>query len=217
MIRPTVSLVPPTAVVTTPAQERALDAAVELVARWGLTKTTLGDVARTAGMGRATLYRAFPGGRDQLVDMLGQREVAGFLQVVADAFDVAPDLPSALADGLHAAATHLEGHAAARFVLEHEPELAVPVLGFAEMDRLLMVARLDLAPHLAPHLDPEHSDRAERAGWAVEWLARMFLSSLVTTTSTFDLTDADACRRLVARYVVPALVSSPRQPLSTSA
>lgn len=214
MIRPTVSSVPSTAVVTTPAQERALDAAVELVARWGLTKTTLGDVARTAGMGRATLYRAFPGGRDQLVDMVGQREVAGFLQVVADAFDGAPDLPSALADGLHAAATHLQGHAAARFVLEHEPELAIPVLGFAQMDRFLSVTRLVLGPHLVAYLDPEHADRA---GWAVEWIARMFLSGLVTTTPAFDLTDLDVCHRLVDHYVAPALVPTVHQPLSVSA
>ncbi len=214
MIRPTVSPVPPTAVVTTPAQERVLDAALDLVARWGLTKTTLGDVARTAGTSRATLYRAFPGGRDQLVDLLGQREVARFLEVVAEAFDAAPDLTAALADGLHAAATHLEGHAPARFVLEHEPELAIPVLGFAQMDRLLRVTRLVLGPHLVVHLDPGHADRA---GWAVEWIARMFLSGLVTSTSAFDLTDADVCRRLVDRYIVPALAPTAHQPLSASA
>lgn len=192
-------------VATTPAQERALDAAVELVARWGLNKTTLGDVARTAGMSRATLYRAFPGGRNELVAILGRREVARFLEVVALAFDEAPDLSSALADGLYAAAAHFEGHEAARFVLAHEPERAVPVLGFAQMDRLFAVCRHVLSPHLVGHLDPEQADRTDRAGWAVEWIARMFLSGLVTSTPDFDLTDRDACRRLVARYLAPAL------------
>ncbi len=190
--------------VTTATQERALDAAVELVARWGLTKTTLADVARTAGMGRATLYRAFPGGRDQLVTLLGQREVACFLDVVARAMDAAPDLTAALADGLHAAVVHLEHHEAARFVLEHEPELAVPVLGFTEMERLLTVARRALAPHLVAHLHPADPDRA---GWAVEWITRLFLSSLVTTTPEFDLADRATCHRLVARYLTPALAA----------
>ena len=196
--------------VTTPTQERALDAALELVGRWGLTKTTLADVARTAGMGRATLYRAFPGGRDELVVLLGQREVACFLDVVARAVDAAPDLTAALADGLHAAVAHLEHHQAARFVLEHEPELAVPVLGFTEMERLLTVARRALAPHVVAHLP---ADQAERAGWAVEWIARMFLSSLVTTTPEFDLSDRATCHRLVSRYLTPAL--APVAPIPT--
>lgn len=197
---------PSTAPVTTLAQDRALDATLELVGRWGLGKTTLTDVARTAGMSRATLYRAFPGGRDQLVDLLGRREVARFLDLVADAFDAAPDLTTALADGLHAATLHLRSHAAASFVLEHEPELAVPVLGFSQLDRLLWVARRALAPHLVHHLPSAEPGRAE---WAAEWTTRMFLSGLVTTTPEFDLADPDVCHRLVARYVTPALCPDP--------
>ncbi len=195
------------AVATTPTQERALDAALQLVARWGVTKTTLADVARTAGMGRATLYRAFPGGRDQLIDLLARREVARFLDVVGRAADAAPDLTRALADGLHAATTHLEGHDAALFVLEHEPQLAVPVLGFTQMERLLHVARRALAPHLVAHLDPTGPD-LERAEWAAEWITRMFLSALVTTTPEFDLSDRETCHRLVAQYLTPALTQT---------
>ena len=199
------------AVVTTPTQERALDAAVELVARWGVTKTTLGDVARTAGMSRATLYRAFPGGKDELFSLLGQREVAAFLGVVAGALDAADDLPTALVDGLHAAAVHLAGHDAIRFVLAHEPELAVPVLGFAEMDRLLRLVQRAASPHLVRFLAPAE------AAWAAEWLARMFLSALVNPTPAFDLADPVVCDRLVRRYVVPAFASRSAAPATVPA
>lgn len=193
-------LVAPAVVVTTPAQERALDAALELVARWGVAKTTLGDVARAAGMSRATLYRAVPGGKDQLFALLAQREVARFLGVVVAALDAAPDATTALADGLHAAAVHLEGHAAARYVLTHEPELTVPVLGFGEMDRLLRLVRRAVAPHLVDRIGPD------AAGWAAEWLCRVFLTALVNPTSAFDLADRAVCHRLVRRYVAPAVV-----------
>ena len=45
-----------------PAQSaRVLDGALACVARVGLGKTTLDDVAREAGCARATVYRCFPG------------------------------------------------------------------------------------------------------------------------------------------------------------
>ena len=188
-----------TALVATSARERALDAAVELVGRWGVAKTTLADVAKAAGMGRATLYRTFPGGKDELFALLAQREVARFLAVATDAVDAARDLPSALAGGLHAAALHLAGHDAIAFVLAHEPELAVPVLGFGEMDRLLVLVGRALAPHLARFTD--------EPTWAAEWCARVFLSALVNPAPSWDLTDRAVCARLVERYLAPALTS----------
>jgi AcrR family transcriptional regulator len=195
-----------TAVVTTPAQERALDATVALVARWGVAKTTLGDVARAAGMSRATLYRTFPGGKDELFGLLAHREVARFLAVATDAVDAAPDLATALTDSLHAASTHLAGHGAIRFVLDHEPELAVPVLGFGEMDRLLRLVSRAVAPHLVRFFP----DTAEPDGpsWAAEWCCRLFLSALVNPTTSWDLADRAVCARLVDRYLAPALITS---------
>lgn len=193
------------AVLTTPAQERGLDAALALVARWGVTKTTLGDVAREAGVARATLYRAFPGGKDELFRLLAQREVARFLAVVADAVDVAPDLPTALADGIHAAAVHLDGHGAIQFVLTHEPELAVPVLGFGEMDRLLRLVSRAAAPHLVRFFPAAEADRAS---WAAEWCARLFLSALVNPTPAWNLTDRAVCARLVDSFLAPAFSTS---------
>ena len=44
------------------------------VARRGLRKTTLDDVATTAGCSRATIYRAFPGGKDVLMAAAARRE-----------------------------------------------------------------------------------------------------------------------------------------------
>src|SRR2546423_6239428 len=46
-----------------PLEDRIIDATLRCVARWGIAKTTLDDVAREAGCGRATIYRAFPGGK----------------------------------------------------------------------------------------------------------------------------------------------------------
>ena len=48
-------------------RERILQATYDCVGRWGLAKTTIEDAAREAGVSRATVYRYFPGGRDELI------------------------------------------------------------------------------------------------------------------------------------------------------
>lgn len=48
-------------------RERLIDVAATCFATHGLRETTLEDVATEAGVHRATLHRAFPGGRDELV------------------------------------------------------------------------------------------------------------------------------------------------------
>ena len=55
-------------------QDRVLDAALVCVARVGLGKTTLDDVAREAGCARATVYRCFPG-KQALFTAVLEREV----------------------------------------------------------------------------------------------------------------------------------------------
>ena len=52
-----------------PQASRVLDAALTCVARVGLAKTTLDDVAREAGCARATVYRCFSG-KQQLLAAL---------------------------------------------------------------------------------------------------------------------------------------------------
>ena len=70
-------------IASTSQQDRVLDGALACVARVGLGKTTLDDVAREAGCARATVYRCFPGKQalfaavlERELDALGDRVVA---------------------------------------------------------------------------------------------------------------------------------------------
>ena len=49
-------------------KEGVLDACYACMARDGIERITIEDVAREAGVARATVYRWFPGGRDEVID-----------------------------------------------------------------------------------------------------------------------------------------------------
>ena len=50
-----------------PHRVRIIDATLVCLARHGTVKTTVDDIARESGVSRATVYRAFPGGRDEIL------------------------------------------------------------------------------------------------------------------------------------------------------
>ena len=102
------------------------------LARWGLTKTTLEDVAREAGCGRATIYRAFQGGKSEVMAATLAGEVDRFRREVGQAIDaVEPDdLDDVVVAGVVAAARFLRSHDALRYLLVHEPDVSLPWVSF---------------------------------------------------------------------------------------
>jgi AcrR family transcriptional regulator len=70
------------------ARQRILDAALDDVSRNGLAKLSMDDLATTAGVSRATLYRLFPG-KSALFDELMQ-EFSPW-EPVADVIDAMPE------------------------------------------------------------------------------------------------------------------------------
>jgi AcrR family transcriptional regulator len=182
--------------------ERVLDAALALVARWGVAKTSLADVAKQAGCSRATVYRAFPGGKSHLFAALGVRELDAYLHAVGDAVATGEDLADAVTRGLVVGSRLLGDHDAARFVLDHEPGLLLPFLGFKQVDVVYRYAADALGPRFERFVAPD------RARWCTEWAARTFLSYLFNPADDTDLAVVDDARRLVERFIVPAFATA---------
>src|SRR5919199_1552499 len=109
-------------------RERLLEATYACVARYGIAKTTVEDVARQSGLSRATLYRYFPGGKDELVNQTIAWEAARFFERLAIAVADAPDLGTLLVDAVMFAHRAFEEHAVLQKILETEPELLLPQL-----------------------------------------------------------------------------------------
>lgn len=183
---------------TSRVADRILDAALSLVARWGVGKTTLADVAKAAGCSRATVYRAFPGGKQHLFHALAQREAGAYLQAVLQAVDAADDLAEAVTDGVVLATRLLRNHHAAQFVVDHEPGLLLPFLGFKRVDVLYAHVATVVGPHLERFLP------AERAAWLAEWCARLFITYLFNPDPEIDLAVVAHTRGLVSGLVLPS-------------
>jgi AcrR family transcriptional regulator len=179
---------------------RILEAAVACVERHGLTKTSLEDVASQAGLSRATLYRWFPGGRDELVSCTVAWELEGFLRDLTTVMDAEPDLQAKLVRGLVHGHQAIVDHQLLQRILNTEPEALlgefhsrVPLLG-------------DLAhAYLADQLRRERLRPGVEVSEAADYLARLFLSYL-GSQGGWDLTDDDAVRRLVQTQFLAGIV-----------
>jgi AcrR family transcriptional regulator len=181
-------------------QDRILAATLRCLGRWGTVKTTLDDIAREAGCSRATVYRVFPAGRDALFEAAGVRELFRVLHELAEVADAAPDLTSQLTSLLHQAMTAIADHEVLQYLCKHEPGVILPFVSFDGIDPLLVVARSTIAPYLERFLD------ARTASTTAEWLARIAITlGFDPQDGQPDLTDADAARRYVERFILPGL------------
>ena len=191
------------------ATERILDATLVLIGRWGVSKTALADVAKEAGCSRATVYRSFPGGKQHLIQSLAARELRIYVDAIVDAIDAADELDDALTRALVVAARLVHDHDAAQFILEHEPELFLPFLGFHQVDLVYRETSVAIGPHL------ERFVPADRAAWAAEWAARLFITYLFNPHAELDLAVIDDARDLVSRFLLPAFTVPSPHPSST--
>lgn len=183
-------------------RDRILDGALTLVGRWGVAKTSLADVARTARCSRATLYRAFPGGKQHLFLALAEREIDAYLEAVTEAIATADDLPDAVTRGLVVATRLLRDHDAAQFVLAFEPDLVVPYLSFHRIDVVYRTTSATVGPHLERYLP------ADRAAWLAEWAARIFITYLFNPDPAIDLADAEQARHHIETFVLPTFTGA---------
>jgi AcrR family transcriptional regulator len=180
-------------------EARVVGAALRCIARWGMAKTTADDIAREAGMSRATLYRAFPGGRDVVLGAVLRHEVGRFFAAVSSELDRCESLEDLLVTGLVDANAFLDGHEALRYLIAHEPERILPGASLDRLARIVALAAAFAEPHLARFLPGEH------AGLAAEVVTRLTVSLALIPSARADLGDPASVRHLVTSILLPGL------------
>jgi AcrR family transcriptional regulator len=188
-------------------RERVLEACFECVARFGMGKTTVDDVAKVSGISRATIYRLFPGGKEQLLRETVGWEMNRFFARLGEEIFTAPDFATLLEEALVYAHRAMREHQVLQKVLETEPERLLPLLTI-EQHRVSRAVAQFLLPYvereqregrLAPGVDPEH---------AADFVARMALS-LIASPGADDLEDPEVVRSLVRDRLLAGVVLNP--------
>jgi AcrR family transcriptional regulator len=193
---------------------RIVDGALRCVARQGIAKTTVDDIARESGFSRATVYRTFPRGKEGILAAVVETEVARLFSSLAVAMGEATDLEDLLVAGMVETARWLGSHEALGYLLEHEPGAVLPYVTFAGFDRVLLVAGDLAAPFFARWLEPAQASRA------AEWAVRIVMAYCSAPVPGTDLADTGVTRDLVRAFVLPGILalradSSARSPDDT--
>ena len=131
-------------------RERILEGTSRAICAAGVRQTSLEDIARESGCSRATVYRHFPGGRDELLASLVAFEHRRFFVRLGQAVEDATTLEEVMERGLMVAHRALAELEVLQIVLREQPELLEPTLVRAGRPTLRLVADF-LAPYLAAH------------------------------------------------------------------
>lgn len=181
------------------ASTRILDAALTLAAASGLRHLTMEDVAREAGVGRATVYRRF-GDRDRLVEALGVREARRCLAELASAADPAAPVLEQFADGFVTSVRLLHEHPLLRRLVLVERQVLLRALddGLFALARDFLAGRIRLAQQAGAVRDVD-------ADQAAEVLSRITLSFALLPETVLPLDDPERARHVARELLAPVL------------
>jgi AcrR family transcriptional regulator len=177
---------------------RILDAAAELVAKHGLRRCSVEEIAERSGLGRTTVYRRFES-RDQILQAVLAREIRRFFAAIAEAVGQGGAIEDRVVEGFLAGL-----RAVHRSVL---PELA------RQEPELLRLVTTDGGPVIATARDflvaelrRTTGKKVERRAAAVaEVLVRLAISFSLTPESVVPLRDDKASRVALHDLLDPLL------------
>ncbi|HWA67674.1 MAG TPA: TetR/AcrR family transcriptional regulator [Mycobacteriales bacterium] len=184
------------------ARERVVAAAERCFAQYGVAKTTVEDVARLAGTSRASVYRYFPGGRDEII----------LAALLSSAHEFLPQIPARLRSARSVGDAIVELIVSAVDWVRSEPWraslMSAPLsrtLNAADAAAPYAVCAAFIAPYFTAARDAGLVRPAVELDDAVEFVVRM-IHSLLVVPGHRDRDDAET-RRYVHTFVLPALLN----------
>lgn len=180
--------------------ERIVAAAAELISSQGLRGTSVDDIASAAGCGRATVYRYFPGGRAELLEVTMGEGVDRIFALCAQVTDNAASLAEAVAGTINIAVLELSNDAVVQQLLVDEPDTIATLISPMRIEPLFERASEWGAEHFSRFLEPAI------AGHVGEWCVRVVTDHLRSPAPIVDITDPLVARKLVDTFLFPTLI-----------
>jgi AcrR family transcriptional regulator len=185
---------------------RILRAALEQAELIGMRRSTMDDVARRSGVGRATLYRRFPT-KTALNDAVVLAEVRRFLEGSALARSSGATFEDRMVYSTVFTVTFMREHALLKKLLRTEPETILPslttdagaILDFAT-DYSVAWLRTELYGTATTTAAQERHLRT-----VAELHTRLTLSFIVTPHTSINLATIDDVREYVRDYLIPMI------------
>ena len=163
-------------------------------------KTAVDDVAQEARLSRATVYRHFPGGKDELIRETVMWETAHVVEQLRETVAGAANLEDLLVETLSFGYRAVSTHEVLQKVLETEPDRILPAL-LSETPWLVELLAAHLRPAIAATPDRRPGLDVEATG---SHLARLVLS-FITAPAGRDLEDREVARSLVRSQFLPVV------------
>lgn len=163
-------------------------------------KTAVDDVAQEARLSRATVYRHFPGGKDQLIRETVMWETAHVVEQLRVTVAGAADLEEVLVETLSFGHRAVSTHEVLQKVLETEPHRILPAL-LSETPWVVELLAGHLRPAIAATVDRRPGLDVDATG---SHLARLVLS-FITAPGERDLDDPEVARSLVRAQFLPVV------------
>jgi AcrR family transcriptional regulator len=186
------------------AKRHLIDAADACFDRNGVAKTSVEDIADMANVSRATVYRHFPGGRDELVLAVAKREFARFTAETSRKRNRRPGFAEGLVEAvLFTVRAARERPKLAMVIVPEAAGLSSPIQGGAEV--LHAAVRGMLGPVLDQAKDRDRARQDIDIDDAAEWLIRM-ISSLLSIPSQRPIAQE---RRFLHEFFIPAFLPLP--------
>ncbi|MFE3058214.1 TetR/AcrR family transcriptional regulator [Nocardia sp. NPDC059239] len=190
--------------------EQLLESALSAFLDFGIKRTSMGEIARRAGISPATLYRRFESKND-LVEAVGVREAQLFIaeidKRVQEATATGESGDDQLVEVFVAFITQLASNKLLQRLLRTEPDTILPRLT-TEAGPILALGRTYLAEKLRV-LQASADVPAFDADLVAEVLARLGQSLVLTPEGLIPLTDETAAREFARRTVLPMIGVQP--------
>jgi AcrR family transcriptional regulator len=189
---------------------RILAATLEQAELVGIRRTTMEDVARRSGVGRATLYRRFPT-KAALIDAVVLAEARRYLEGSAAARAHAETFEDRMVYSTVFSVTFMREHTLLKKLLRTEPETILPSLTI-DAGAILDYASEHTMGLLRTELygtDPTTEAQERHLRTVSELHTRLTLSFIVTPHTSINLATIDDTRIYVRNYLMP-MVTVPR-------
>jgi AcrR family transcriptional regulator len=188
----------------TVVRDPVLDAALAAFLDFGIRRTSMGEIARRAGISPATLYRRYAAKSD-VVMAVGLREAHRDLEAIDAEIDTSAPPVEQLTRLYLEVSRRLTGNRLLHRILETEPEAVLPRLTL-EAGPLLDIGRGYLGEFLLRLQREGHLPEYDVTP-VVDWLARHALSEALTPAPTAPT--EDDVRAFVHRHLAPFVGITP--------